>query len=185
MFARTNIEEAVIPAQVTVVKESSYSRHRYLKSIQFQSNSELKSIENKAFSGSSLESLSLPGSFEQIGNHVFMSTPNLRNIEISIENHFFKLIDDKYLVTESQRGSGVFDVILVAKRDIESVIIPSHIKIIMNSAFQNCERLKTVSFEENSSLKSIKSSAFSHIEGPEKFIIPPSVKVVDEKCQIY
>ena len=175
-FALYNVEEAVIPAQVSVVKSLSFSYHNNLKSIKFSPNSELKHIEDYALKECSIESLSLPASVEHIGSKCFSFTPNLREIEISPKNKKFKLIDGKYIVKESEAESCVFDVIIFARRDIEKIRIPSHIKIISNSAFQNCNRLKTVTFEDNSSLEIVKSSAFSFIQGPERLVLPPSLK---------
>ncbi|KAK8853734.1 hypothetical protein M9Y10_016277 [Tritrichomonas musculus] len=178
-FACFDIEEAVIPPQVTRIKTWSFSNHQRLKTVRFSTNSELKCIENYAFSMSSIESLSLPASVEQIGDWCFSNTRNLRKVEISPENKFFKLFEGSFVVKESRRGSGAFDAIIFASRDIENASIPPHIKVINNCAFQHCQRLKTVTFESNSSLESIKPWAFSYIPGPERLVLPPSLKVAD------
>ena len=178
-FARFDIEEAVIPPQVTRIKEWSFDHHDKLKTVRFSTNSELKCIDNFAFNYSSIECLSLPTSVEQIGDLCFSNARNLRKVEISPENKFFNLFDDKCVVKESRRGSGAFDVIVFAVRDIESISIPPRIKVITDCAFQHCERLVTVNFESNSSLESIKQEAFSHISGPERLVLSPSLKETD------
>ncbi|KAK8841786.1 hypothetical protein M9Y10_026735 [Tritrichomonas musculus] len=84
-FALYNVEEAVIPAQISVVKSFSFSNHNNLKSIKFLPNSELKHIEDYALKNCSIESLSLPASVEHIGSKCFSFTPNLREIEIQVD----------------------------------------------------------------------------------------------------
>ena len=88
-------------------------------------------------------------------------------------------MNGKCVVRESSRGSGVFDVIVLAARGIASISIPPRIKVINDSAFEYCERLETVTFESNSSLVSIEQRAFSHISGPERLVLPPSLKEAD------
>lgn len=176
-FALYDIEEVLIPSQVKVIKAYSFMYHKKLKSVKFSPNSELKCIENHAFNNSSIQSLSLPASVEQIGYMCFSSTFNLREIKISPENKKFKLIKNKYVAQASD--SGVFDEIIFSRRDIDSIHIPSYIKTINEQAFVFCQRLKNITFEGNSSLKSIRSLAFSNIPGPEKLVIPPSLKETD------
>ncbi|KAK8834498.1 hypothetical protein M9Y10_032643 [Tritrichomonas musculus] len=175
-FARPDIEEAVIPPQVTRIKKWSFDRRNKLKTVRFSTNSELKCIEDFAFSFSRIESLSLPASLEQIGGYSFFNAYYLRKVEISPENKFFKMMNGKCVVRESSRGSGVFDVIVLAARDIASISIPPHIKVINYCAFEYCERLKTVTFESNSSLESTNQYAFYYISGPERLVLPPSLK---------
>ena len=100
--------------------------------------------------------MSLPASVKQISDNCFHHTRNLREIEISPKNKNFKLIDVKYVAKESNAGSYVFDVIILVRRDIESI------KVINNYAFHFYPHLKTIKFESNSSLKSINNRAQKH-----------------------
>ncbi|KAK8841497.1 hypothetical protein M9Y10_027116 [Tritrichomonas musculus] len=176
-FACSDIKEAVIPPQVTRIKEYSFFNHDKLKTVRCSTNSELKCIEDYVFNFSSIESLSLPASVELIGDYCFSSISHLRSFEISPKNKFFKLLDGKYVVKESNRGSGVFDTIIFGRRDMESVSIPSHIKVINNYAFEYCN-IHTVTFESNSSLELVKYDAFNYIPGPERLVLPPSLKEI-------
>ena len=54
-YAQFDIKEAMIPAQVSVIKPRSFNCHRCLKSVKFSPNSELKRIEDFAFTESSSE----------------------------------------------------------------------------------------------------------------------------------
>ena len=174
-----DVKEAVIPAHVTVIKAHSFSCHSNLKSVKFEPNSQLKLIEDYSFDYCHIEHLSLPASVETIGDNCFSGTNRLIEIEISPENKNFKLIDGKYVVKESRTGSGVFDVIILARRDIESINIPPHIRVINNYAFHSCKCLKTITFEGSSSAELVKRYAFSGILGTERLVLPPSLKEID------
>lgn len=89
------------------------------------------------------------------------------------------------VVKESQPGSGVFDVIIFARRDIESVSILPSIKVIDDYAFYSCKRLKNATFELNSSLESIKKHAFDKILGSQRLILPPSLKEAELYSFVY
>ena len=167
------------PPQITRIKTNSFGYHDKLKTVKCSTNSELKCIESFAFNYNSIESLSLPASVEQIASRCFSNTPNLRNVEISSENKFFKCLIDKCIVKERKSGSGIFDVIIFTARDIESISIPSHIKEISNNSFNRCGRLEKIIFESNSSVESIESFAFYEIPGKEKLVLPASLKKTD------
>ncbi|KAK8857555.1 hypothetical protein M9Y10_015960 [Tritrichomonas musculus] len=222
-FAMFNVEAATIPPQIKVIKEYSFYFHKKLNSIQFSPNSELRIIENnafsytkitdllfpasleeikeqsfenasnlktvkfmpnsnlkkmmQAFSNSKIASISLPASVEYIDDECFSFTPNLCEIEVSEENKFFKSINGDYVEMESVKNSGVFDTILIARRNIESVTIPAHIKVISSNAFQRCKKLKKIVFEPNSSLELIKNYVFCSF-ACEELVLPPSLKEV-------
>lgn len=63
---------------------------------------------------------------------------------------------------------------------IEKIIIPSQDKYIGRSAFKNCEKLKSVEFEENSQLQKICDSAFENTL-IEKIKIPINVKIIGDE----
>ena len=90
------------------------------------------------------------------------------------------MIDGDYIVKESKIGSGFFDVIIFVRRDIESIRIPSHIKVINNHAIEHCKLLKTVTFDPNSSLEVLKELAKSSSFCPEEFVLPPSLKAAEK-----
>lgn len=175
-FATNNIKDAVIPPQIKVIKEFSFYNHLKLQSVTFDGSSNIKIIEDNVFANSFIKKFELPASLEKICDNCFANVVHLTQIEVSSENIFFKVVDGQLLLEESKKGSGVFDVILFARRDIESVNIPSYIKRINNSAFEYCRHLQAVTFEPNSSLEKIGTAAFYDIEGQERIVLPPSLK---------
>ncbi|KAK8835627.1 hypothetical protein M9Y10_042340 [Tritrichomonas musculus] len=131
-YARFDIDEALMPPQVTIIKPHSFVGHK-MKCATFPNNSQIKRIESDAFSASSIKKLELPASLEMIGDSCFSFASELTEIKVSPKNKVFKVFDEKCLLMMSQPGSGVFDVLFFGMRDIESVRIPSYIKIINNS----------------------------------------------------
>ena len=73
-FCKFDVEEAVIPAQIRIKKTNSFDSHlrnKKLKSIKFEANSELKTIEESAFYQAEIEDLLIPEGVEEIGNDFF------------------------------------------------------------------------------------------------------------------
>ncbi|KAK8887509.1 hypothetical protein M9Y10_038557 [Tritrichomonas musculus] len=165
-FDGTLIEDLLIPSSVEVIGSHSFNGTKKLKSVRFEPNSKLKTMICSCFGNSSIESISLPENVEYIDDDCFEDTPNLCKIDVSTENKFFKLIDSNYITKESEKGSGIFDTILIARRDIESIVIHSHIKHISDNAFNKCKNLKNIVFEPNLS------------EGIEKIVFPPSLESI-------
>ena len=163
-FSLTTIDTIRFPASLEVIGANSFNGTSNLKSIEFPSDSKLKKVDKKAFVYSKMKSISLPASVEYIDDECFMFTPDLCKIDVSPENKFFKVIDCNYIVKESVHGSGVFDVIVIARRNLETITIPSHIKVINNSAFYNCNMMKNINFEPNSSLEIIQDYVFYYVK---------------------
>lgn len=174
-YAKSDIENAIIPFQVKIIKRRSFQNHNKLKTVTFPEDSQLKSIEDFAFASSSINKIKLPASIENISFNCFSSVKNLNEIEIFSKSKTFSIIDKKYLVKKS-RGSSEFDILIFARRDIENASIPSQIKVINDYAFQYCKKLKSITFDEDSSLEMINSYAFYQISGPEKIVFPPLLK---------
>lgn len=178
-YAACDIVEVVIPPQVKIVKEYCFCKHKQLKCVMFADNSKLESIGFFAFNKSTIQRLSLPESLKKLNESCFSDTENLTEIEISPKNEYYSLSDGTYLLGKSGNKSNIYDILIFARRDIESAVIPSHIRIINNYAFDCCSQLRSIAFEPNSSLERIDNAAFSCIPGQEKIVIPPSVTYID------
>lgn len=74
------------------------------------------------------------------------------DIEIPKNSKIYSCVDNKYLLKKSDPNNPTFDIFSIARRNIEEVIIPSYIKVIDASAFDGCMKLKTVTFEPNSTV---------------------------------
>ena len=176
LYARSDIEDAIIPPQIKIIKQHSFGFHMRLKSVKFPEESELKIIENNAFQYSTIQTLFLPANLESV--NCFQDVRYLTNIEISPKNEFFSLLDNKYLVKRSSKEDQVYDHLVFASRDVKYVDIPSQIKVICECAFEHCKKMEYVTFEPNSSIKSIQGKSFACISGVKNFIFPSSLEEI-------
>lgn len=175
-FACSSIENMIIPSSVFLIEEKAFFNCKKLKRIEFSENSKLKKIEKNAFESSSLESISIPSSVE-LEDGWCNDTSNLKFIEIFINKNKLNYIyfDDKFILGKSDKKNDKFDIIVFARRDIKTVVIPSFIKEIGQYAFNNCSQLSIVEFKEYSKLELIDSFSFSNTS-IENIRIPSSVK---------
>mgnify|MGYP001152822084 CR=1 FL=1 len=152
-----DIVKAEIPSQVKIIKTYSLKDHPNLKEIIFPDNSELEIIEDFSICLTPLQKLILPASLHTICSHALTPLCDLVDIQVSLKNKLFSVIDNKYLVKKGDENNSVYDFLLFARRDIESILIPSQIKEISVGAIQYCNKMKSISFElaENLELKII------------------------------
>lgn len=179
IYGRFDLEEAEIPSFVKVLKRNSFNVH--LKSLIFPENSQIESIEfgviNKSF-----KKLMIPGCLRKIDQNCFQVAHSLIDAEVSTKNEFFSYLNEKFLLTKS--GKKNFDQIIFCRRDATEANIPKSIKKICSNAFSRCNQLKSVTFDQESSLEIIDSYAFSWSSLLESIVIPPSVKLVGS-CAFY
>ena len=178
IYARYDVEEAVIPPQIEIIKQKSFGNHEKLKSIIFPENSKLNYIESSAFGLSSLSKLVLPASIEQFHFQAFSDIKHLNEIEVSPQNQTFSIINKTFLVRKSEPTNKVPDRIVFCRRDVECVEIPSYIKEIGSYAFQYCTKLNSLKFERNSTLEIIDYDAFGYNTQLKNIVLPPSAKII-------
>ena len=125
------------------------------QSIKFPEDSVLRSIEKSSFSGSSIISLFIPSSVEELKEGWCKKTNHLNNITISPNNQHFKYLDNNHqiIVKKSDTNTNNYDVIVFASRNIEYVTIPNSIKCIESNSFENCKHLRTIEISEDSELQ--------------------------------
>lgn len=162
VFARRDIEIAVIPSFIKRISSSAFSDCRNLREIKITEDSQLISIGKNAFSFSKITYFTIPRMMEDLEDDWCSYLSNLTVISISEGNQNFKFLDDKKRIVlgKSNKEDKLYDTIIIASKDIEKVIIPSYIKYIGSSSFSNCKILDKIEFEENSELVSIGESAF-------------------------
>lgn len=93
LFARRNIEIAVIPSFIKKICQSTFSECKQIQSIIFTENSELESIGDFAFADSSISTITLPSSVIEIGSNAFNQCKNLKNLYFQ-ENSKLKTIGE-------------------------------------------------------------------------------------------
>lgn len=182
-LATFNITEAQIPSDVQIIKTNSFFKHDQISSVIFSENSKLRIIERKSFSSSkNIQKLVLPSSVENIDSSNFDGLDSLFEVRISPNNNFYSIFEDKILLTKSNKNSQIFDCIVFCRRDIEELSIPSFIKKISEYSFYGCKKLKSLKFDESSSLEKIGRNAFMGCYSLCKLVVPSSVSDIDDKA---
>lgn len=179
-FARRDVEIAIIPSFIKVIKPFAFDSCKNLQRIEFANHSELRTIANNAFKNSSIESISIPSSIEELEEEWCANINNLIKVEVKVngkENIMY--YDNKFLLGKSDQKSDIFDILIFARRNIENAVIPSFIKRISSYAFHYCIKLNRVFFEENSNLISIGKSAF-YSSNIERITIPSSIWLIED-----
>lgn len=86
----------------------------------------------------------------------------LTKIDISPDNHYYKIYEDKFIIGKSMVETENFDNLVFAVKNIKKATIPYFIKHICSCAFQFCTELSTIDIMHNSMLQTIDRSAFSY-----------------------
>lgn len=128
-FACRDIEKVIIPFKIRQIESFSFSKCRQIKSIQFESNSELNSINENAFYDSSISMISIPSKVTRIGDSAFSLCMNLCNVEFDE--------DSELQLIEQSAFSGTL---------IEKVVIPNKVRKIEKCSFSYCLNLVSIEF---------------------------------------
>ena len=157
------------------INSDSFQGNENILSVSFSLDSEVKIISRNAFKNSTINSLSLPKSIEQLEDGWCRSTDSLDTISIPPENSRFKIIDDNLLISVQNEVTLIF-----ACRDITTANIPSNVSAFGESSFEGCNCLESLNFSDDSQLKKISKNAFTNstFSG---IIIPPKLEFIDEK----
>lgn len=128
---------------VTKISERSFLNSSDLETVQFESDSQLRSIEKKAFSNSMLRKIKIPQTVELIEEKAFQKCEELKSVEFE-ENSKLETIGKKsfYWLT------------------LKKFSLPSKVKKIEDEAFSFNVNLKNFYIPENCELKSIGETAF-------------------------
>lgn len=182
LFARRDIKAAIVPPSV-------------------------KRIASFAFSGSSIESITIPSSVSQFDVGWCGYTEKLSEVKITPSDETSIIyFEDKLILGKTDSNSDVYDVLLFARRDVKTVKIPSFIKRISSYAFGQstiekvsiptetthieegsfilCEKLLNVEIPSNSKLKFIGNNAFAY-SSIECFTIPLHLTEIEECTFFY
>lgn len=153
--------------------------NKNIKSISFTDDSELVCIHSDSFNSSFIESLSIPASLELLEDGWCSETKNLKYIKISPKNKNYMYIDNKMIIGKSDPKSDIYDVLSFVRRDAKEIKIPSFIKYIHSSTFDECIDLTSIEIPDDSDLFSIGKCAFSNCP-IQKLVIPAKLEVLQE-----
>ena len=146
--------------KVTKICKKAFEWSTSLKTLEFSSDSNLLTIEEDSFINSSIESITIPSSLIELKEKWCYGANKLNNIRIHPNNPHFKLYENKFIIGKSNQNEEKFDVLVFCMRNVETVQIPDFIEIIGSCAFEQCNKIQTVEFSDNSKLQIIQSYAF-------------------------
>ena len=180
-FAYSGIEKVLLPSNLAILKKKCFYSCPNLQEIDLCENSKLNFIEEEVFSLSSIKNLTIPSSIIELRHGWCSSTNNLNNIKIlQNKKKRIKCIDNNVIIGRTNPKIDKYDCILFAPRNIEEVKIPSSIKRISSYAFQECKKLKKVSFMKNSKLEIIDDYSFCNCSFKE-ITIPSNVIAIEKR----
>lgn len=169
----SNLTNIKLPATVETIGDYAFSGCAVLESVTIEENEGdfpvLQTIGQGAFFSCDLiETVPLiPSAQTELGYGTFYGCKNLRSIQFASNSQLEKIAD-------ADQNYGAF-----AYSGIEHITLPKSIKYIGAQAFEFCESLISVDFEEESVLEDIADKAFWR-SGLQEIILPETVKTIGE-----
>ena len=182
----TNMTSIVIPNSVTEIGESAFAGCYNLASIEFPNS--VVTVGRTAFqSCSGLKTVIIPNSVISVGPSAFENCSSLINVSISdsityidasaftrCDKILYNSYDNAYYLGNAENP---YVILVKAKsEEISSCEINERCRIILNSAFRNCQTLTSVVIPK--SVISIGEEAFNNCSILGKVIIPKSVSSI-------
>ena len=175
-FYNTGIENITIPKSVKTIKKNAFTQNLQLKTVTFAADSQLETIEEKAFKNcpeitqivlpdslkiterkvfegcEKMATISIGTNLEQLGSQIFSKCESLTTITIKDNNNKFSTINN-VIFNKDQTELVYYPIALETKE----YTIPSTVKTIKKEAFLG-SHLDSVVF--NANLKTIEEKAF-------------------------
>ena len=173
-----SLEYVFIPNTVTTTT-SSFSGCLNLKEVEFEPDSQLKTLSTNLFSETGITSITIGKNVTSIANTAFRDCVNLKTVEFEeggTEDLTIANGSTSYGSTQAEDLSdgslsyGAFNGCIA----LEAIEFPARLTSIGHYAFVFCENLKSVTFEEGSRLTTIGAAAFYGCAF-ESFTIPAGV----------
>lgn len=144
----TSLKSLVISENIDTIKANTFTDVSTLESVKFGGG--LLHIEDQAFAGTALQSISLPKSVSYIAGDAFANCQNLQNIEVSQDNTTFSsdgndivkdITTNKLIVGSSSsviaEGITVIGDYAFSGRNITTLSLPNTVRKIGSYAFEN------------------------------------------------
>lgn len=189
-FATTKITAVTIPASVTSIEKYAFSGCSQLSSLTFTDGSQLETIKDEVFKNTAIEgvltlpasltsigwaafgatkitAVNFPASVTAIGQQAFDGCSNLATLNFA-DGSQLETIGIKAFIRTALSGNldnlpaslKSIGVKAFSELAITAVTIPASVTTIEDEAFLLCNSLATLTFADNSQLKTIGNSAF-------------------------
>ena len=182
-FSKLSISKIRIPSWIEVLPEKCFADCLRLESVEFESDDHLLAIGESCFAGCiGLSIFAIPGSVQRILSNAFSGT---RLTDAVLPSQLVELGSHSFIIhTLSRINIGTctsirsIPVRCFYTSQLQSVEIPAQVSSIEEEAFSGCSRLTSVTFQEGSSLRWIKSWAFCRT-GISVIALPDSVESIE------
>lgn len=164
------LTDIVLPSVIETIGDYAFRGCKALKSVAIESEtSALQSIGKGAFFDCQvLETVPMiPAAQKEIAANTFCFCSKLKSVQFASNSQLEKIAD-------ADQSHGAF-----AYSGIEHITLPKSIKYIGTQAFEYCDSLISVDFEEESVLEDIADKAFWR-SGLQEIILPETVKTIGE-----
>jgi len=163
----TSLTTVNLPKSITTVSECAFEECWSLQSVTLPTS--LIEIGKSAFSGTKLESVTIPASLKIIHGNPFPSS--LTSIIVDSENPYFDSRDNSNSIMDKKTNTLVVG--------CAATVIPKSAVAIGDNAFYNCGLLNSINIPSN--VKKIGNYAFCLCNGLQKIEIPEGVTELGSK----
>ena len=195
----SSLEEFKLPQDsgvLNLINDEAFYLCENLKAFELPENTKLRTIGQRAFANTGLESFIVRGSIMAIEPYAFSSCTKLKTL--TFEDGRYQLEMGDFSRTDITRFdaatfymcSALEEVELPARMtnigtkmfgyctNLKRVKLPASMKLLPEYTFTNCPNLESVEFAEGTQLEKIAAGVFE-AGGPTNFTIPKSVKTIE------
>jgi hypothetical protein len=196
------LESLSLPASLTVLSEHALGAMPLLKSLTFESGSNLREIQNCAFSRcESLKSIFLPASLSTLSADTFLSSSieevviDAANPRYFVSGRFLIGVDGMKLIRYFGRAE---DLGIDCLRDLglrqicqnafsycsalKSIFVPASIEVLGLFSFASCSSLRQVRVESGSKIPELGQGTFVGCSSLRSVDIPATVETIADVC---
>ena len=153
------IKSIEIPNSVTTIAKGAFENTTTLINVFFETDANLGVIGQNAFLNTSISKITIPASVTNICMGAFARCSSLTDVLFENNSQLENIGTDYPSTIEDVYINGYIDTNYVgtfAFSSVQQIEIPRSVKTIGPRAFYHCDKLQSLTFQENSQLQSIK-----------------------------
>ena len=179
-FANSGLRNISIPISTKKICEGAFCICNHLSKVDIPTDSLLECIETLAFSHTLIKDFFIPSKLIVLEEKCFDDCQQI-NISISKDNKNFLYYNNQIILKKSNPNNDIYDVLLLAQKDVKKENILDDIRVIVNNAFDHCKLIEKVDISMNSNLEIIKDFAF-YYSFINEITIPPKLTKICSKA---
>jgi hypothetical protein len=161
-----------LPSSVEILGDRCFMYCVHLTIVTFGEISNLKRVGERAFAFSSIHSITIPASTNEIDGSAFAGCA-LEMIDIAPGNRRFFLTGNTLLTSDGTEIVKSFGM-------QQKIFVPREVEILQTSSFESLSELTELRFESESKLRRIGRSALSGCDSLRRILLPASVSEIEE-----